>query len=57
MAKLTEAEILKRLDELDAKTAAEIERLYSAGCSAQYTKTRLTTTPLRLINAVIACVA
>ena len=56
MAKLTEAEILKRLDELDTKTAAEIERLYWENLDAQAIKVE-TNVPLRLVNAVIACIA
>lgn len=56
MAKLTEAEILKRLDELGAQTVAEIERLHRDGWGAQAIKVE-TNVPLRLVNAVIACIA
>lgn len=56
MARLTEAEILKRLDEIDTKTAAEIERLYWENLDAQAIKVE-TNVPLRFINAVIACIA
>ena len=55
MPKLTEKEILARLDEADAKTLAEIERLHREGNCARTIHVE-TCAPLRVINAVIACI-
>ena len=55
MPKLTEKEILARLDEADAATLATIERRYREGSDAHaiHIETRA---PLRVVNAVIACI-
>lgn len=54
MPKLTEKEILARLDEADAKTLATIERLHREGNCARTIHVE-TGAPLRVVNAVIAC--
>ncbi len=55
MPKLTEKEILARLDELDAKTLATVERMLNAGSTPSNIKLA-TGAPIRVVNAVIACV-
>ena len=55
MPKLTEKEILARLDEVDAETLATIERMIKAGSLPNNIKL-VTGAPLRVINAVIACI-
>ena len=55
MPKLTEKEILARLDEADAKTLATIERLHREGNSARAIHIE-TCAPLRVVNAVLACI-
>lgn len=55
MPKLTEKEILARLDEADAKTLATVEWMLKAGCTPKEINLA-TDTPLRVINAVIACI-
>ena len=56
MPKLTEKEILARLDEVDAKTLATIERMLRAGSLPNNIKLA-TDAPIRVINAVAACIA
>ena len=56
MPKLTEKEILARLDEADAKTLAAIEKLLKAGSLPNNIKLA-TGAPIRVVNAVAACIA
>lgn len=56
MPKLTEKEILARLDEADAKTLATIEKMLKAGGLPNNIKLA-TGAPVRVINAVAACIA
>lgn len=56
MPKLTEKEILARLDETDAKTLADIEKMLKAGSLPNNIKLA-TGAPIRVVNAVAACVA
>ena len=56
MPKITEKEILARLDEADAKTLAAIEKMLKAGSLPN--NIRLATgAPIRVVNAVAACIA
>ena len=55
MPKLTEKEILARLDEVDGETLAAIERLRREGNCARTIHVE-TCAPLRVVNAVIACI-
>lgn len=56
MPKITEKEILARLDETDAKTLAAIEKMLKAGSLPN--NIRLATgAPIRVVNAVAACIA
>lgn len=56
MPKITEKEILARLDETDAKTLADIEKMLKAGSLPNNIKLA-TGAPLRVVNAVAACIA
>lgn len=56
MPKLTEKEILARLDETDAKTLAAIEKMLKAGSLPNNIKLA-TGAPIRVVNAVAACIA
>ena len=63
MPKLTEKEILARLDEADAKTLADIEKtladiekMLKAGHLPNNIKLA-TGAPIRVVNAVAACIA
>jgi len=56
MPKITEKEILARLDETDAKTLAAIEKMLKAGSLPNNIKLA-TGAPIRVVNAVAACIA
>ena len=56
MPKITEKEILARLDEADAKTLAAIEKMLKAGSLPNNIKLA-TGAPIRVVNAVAACIA
>ena len=56
MPKLTEKEILARLDEADDKTLAAIEKMLKAGSLPNNIKLA-TGAPIRVVNAVAACIA